>query len=268
MRIVASSATSFSSPLGRPCRTYFPLLRSEREGIRLPEIFLRYFRSLLALCLCLTARVSIGSPISKTDSFCVSCVSCGSCFCSFFFSSSPPFSSLPPFFSPSSSRSFFSCWCWCSCSCPCSFSCVSFSGCFFFSSSNSSNRSVSKVGGSNGFLRILCGSANCIASFMSSRVTSFLPSSAAAVLAVLLMTISARCVLTPSLTQVSAVSFSKSSLICTALRICFACTIFSCNALCRASNRSLNSAGSRSKPSTCFTISTRFSASSMLSTLA
>ncbi len=189
-------------------------------GILLPEIFLRYVLSFF--CFCLTALVSIESPILKTDSFCGSFMpSLSSSLLGFLSSCSfLCLCSLSPFFSLFSSSSFLCC---------CLFSSFSSSCCFFLSCIISSSFSVSKLGGSNGFLRILCGSANSIASFMSSKVTFFLPSSAAIVFAVLSITISARCVLTPSSIQVSAVIFSKSSLISTSLIICFACTIFSRN---------------------------------------
>ncbi len=103
---------------------------------------------------------------------------------------------------------------------------------------------------------------------MSSKVTFFLPSRAAIVFAVLSITISARCVLTPSLMHVSAASFNKSSLTSTSLTIRFACTIFSLSSFCFPSNFFLNSSGSFSKLPTSFTISTLLSASSILSTLA
>ena len=101
---------------------------------------------------------------------------------------------------------------------------------------------------------------------MSPIVTSVRRSNAAIVFAVLAITISALCVLTPSSMHISAVVLRRSSLIATSERSDFAVRILSASFICASANSALHLPGSHSKLSATFTTLTRASASDKLST--
>jgi len=106
-----------------------------------------------------------------------------------------------------------------------------------------------------------------MAFFTSSRLTSVLPSKAAMVFAVLLITISARWVFTPRSMQMPATERRRSSLMETLLRILRAWEIFSFNSIWLCRHFSANASGSESNASAILAICTLRSTSSMPETL-